>query len=102
MKMRVLFGVILFTAIRLHAALTVSTDFESGSAKVLSLDETTQTIRITPAGDPDRGMPNWWFLRVDGLDSSKPLTLEIAARKVSLPSDSSAGGNPSPLNAAWI
>ncbi len=102
MKMRVLFGVILFTAIRLHASLTVSTDFESGSAKVLSLDETTQTVRITPAGDVNRGMPNWWFLRVDGLDSSKPLTLEIAARKVSLPSDSSAGGNPSPMNAAWI
>lgn len=101
MKLRILFGVILFTTVHLHASLNVSTDFESGSAKVLSLDETTQTIRITPAGDIDRGMPNWWFLRIDGLDSSKPLTLEVAARKVSLPPDGLPGGQPSPLNAAW-
>lgn len=65
--------------------LKVSTDFESGSAKVLSLNQETQTIRITPAGDPKRGMPNWWYLRIDGVEMNKPLTLEVAAIEEPIP-----------------
>lgn len=84
--------------LRLGAELSVSTDFSSGSARVLALDAETQTVRITPAGDPARGMPNWWYLRVDGIDSAKPLVLEVAARDVTTPGDNEV---PRHLNPAW-
>lgn len=58
----------------------VSSNFEGGSARVLLLDAQTQTIRITPAGDPKRGMPNWWYLKVEGIDTSKAVILEVEAR----------------------
>jgi hypothetical protein len=57
--------------------LCVSTNFESGSAQVVSLDKTTQTIRIIPAGDPKRGMLNWWNLRIDSINRNKPVILEV-------------------------
>ena len=57
--------------------LKVSTDFEGGSARVLSIDSGTQTIRIIPAGDPKRGMPNWWYLKVDGIKPGKSFILEV-------------------------
>jgi hypothetical protein len=80
-----------------HANLTVSTDFESGSAKVLDLNPDTQTIRISPAGDLQRGMPNWWYLRLDGVDAGKPVVLEVVALNVSVP----PGAKGKPLNASW-
>lgn len=57
--------------------LRVTTSFESGSARVLGIDNATQTIRIIPAGDPKRGMPNWWNLRIDSINNSKPVFLEV-------------------------
>ncbi len=72
-------------ATRLGAALAVSTNFESGSARVLAADPDTQTIRIMPAGDPQRGWPCWWYLRVDGIDTAKPLTLEVVASSAIVP-----------------
>src|SRR5689334_17130145 len=80
-----------------HASLTVSTDFESGSAKVLDLNSDAQTIRISPGGDLKRGMPNWWYLRLDGVDTSKPIVLDVVALNVSLP----PGEKGRPLNAGW-
>jgi hypothetical protein len=85
------------TAIQLHAALTVHTDFESGSAKVLELNSEAQTIRISPAGDAKRGLPIWWYLHLDGVDTSKPVTLEVAALNVPVP----ANGKGKPLNPNW-
>jgi hypothetical protein len=79
-------------------ALRITSDFESGSARVLSTDAATQTIRITPAGDPVRGMPTWWYVRVDGIDTSKPLTLEVIARDATTPNDD---GVHRPLNPNW-
>lgn len=57
--------------------LKVFANFENASAKVLKIDTITQTIRIAPAGKPERGMPNWWYLKVEGIDISKPLILEV-------------------------
>src|SRR6185369_8106596 len=79
--MRFVMAIVLLT-FPLHAALNMSTDFESGSARVLELDAAAQRVRIAPAGDPKRGMPNWWYVRIDGLDTNKPLTLEVAALDV--------------------
>lgn len=57
--------------------LQVTTNFENGSARVLGVDNATQTIRIQPAGDPKRGMPNWWNLRIDRINSNKPVIVEV-------------------------
>jgi hypothetical protein len=66
--------------------LRVTTAFESGSARVLDLNSATQTIRIIPAGDPKRGMPNWWNLRIDNIDSNKPVFLEVLSTGELIPS----------------
>src|SRR4051794_39786991 len=82
---------------RLEAAFKISTDFESGSARGLESGETPPRIRIAPAGDPRRGMPNWWCLRIDGLDTNQPLTLEVNALDVPVP----GSGDTKPLNPGW-
>jgi hypothetical protein len=63
----------------LLADLRVSTNFESGSASVVAIDTNTQTIRFQPAGKAERGWQNWWFLRVDGADTRRPVNLELEA-----------------------
>jgi hypothetical protein len=83
----------------LGAALSVSTNFESGSARVLAIDAATQTVRVSPAGDPKRGWPCWWYLRVDGIDATKSLTLEVVASRATLPA---SGQKPArTLDPAW-
>jgi hypothetical protein len=61
--------------------LRVSSDFPGGSAKVLNIDQTNAMVRITPAGAPERGWPCWWYLRIDGVDASQPLVLEVVANQ---------------------
>ena len=81
-------------------ALTVESDFEGASVKVIEAREDTQTIRFMPGGDPQRGWPCWWFFRVSALDASKPLTLELQGSDKILPQ---ANGAPTdkPLAPAW-
>lgn len=81
------------------AELTMATNFEGASARVLSLDPVTQTIRITPNGNPERGWPCWWSLRVTGVDIARPLVLRVLANT---PEISSEGGNKhARLGADW-
>ena len=61
--------------------LQVSSDFPGGSAGVLSIDPASNTVHITPAGDPKRGWPCWWYFRLDGVDTNKPLVLEVTANQ---------------------
>lgn len=61
--------------------LRVSSDFPGGSAKVLKLDPASNTVGITPSGDPKRGFPCWWYFRLDGVDTNKPLILEVTANQ---------------------
>ncbi len=70
----------------------VFTNFESGSARVISINQETQTLRISPAGDTERGMPNWWYLRIEGLTLNKPLVLEVAAREDLIPDELTGKG----------
>jgi hypothetical protein len=79
--------------------LRVSSDFPGGSAKVLSLDLTNSMIRITPAGDPDRGWPCWWYLRLDGVDTNQVLVLEVVGNEARVQGNN-PGQNPK-LNANW-
>ena len=62
-----------------RAELTVDTSFEGASAHVLALDPVTQTVRIKPGGKVEQGWPCWWNLRLDGIDTSRPLILEVVA-----------------------
>ncbi|MGB8367970.1 MAG: M14 family zinc carboxypeptidase [Verrucomicrobiia bacterium] len=61
--------------------LQVRFDFPGGSAKVLKLDPASNMVRITPAGDPKRGWPCWWYFRLDNVDTGKPVVLEVTANQ---------------------
>jgi hypothetical protein len=78
---------------------SISTNFENASARVLALNAATQTVRITPAGDAARGWPNWWYLRVDNIDTGKTVILEVVAGKTTVPADDARGSKE--LGAGW-
>jgi hypothetical protein len=61
--------------------LRIRSDFPGGSAKVLGIDPDNNTIHITPADDPKRGFPCWWYFRLDGVNTNLPLTLEVTANQ---------------------
>lgn len=77
----------------------VSSNFEGGSARVLALNAQSQTIRITPAGDANRGMPNWWYLKIDGIEPGKPVFLEVEARTDLIPDELTGQGKP--ISPGW-
>lgn len=79
--------------------LSATADFEGASAKVLSIDHGSRTIRITPAGQAERGWPCWWYLRVDGLRRDASLTLEVQPSSALLVGPSKNRGKP--LVPAW-
>jgi DNA-directed RNA polymerase subunit RPC12/RpoP len=66
---------------RAGSRLRVSSDFASGSAKVLNIDQANNSVRITPAGNPKQGWPCWWYFRLDGVDTNRPLVLEVTANQ---------------------
>ena len=70
---------------RVRGELTVATDFEGASAKVVRIDQATKLVKIMPGGDPEQGWPCWWYLRVDGLAAGDRLTLEVAPSDAKLP-----------------
>jgi hypothetical protein len=81
-----------------NAALKVSTNFEGGSAKILAVNAEAQEVHISPGGDPKRGMPNWWFVRLDDVDTNKPVVLEVIAREEAVPGSDDPE---KPLAAGW-
>jgi len=58
-------------------ALTVDSDFEGASVRVLKIDEEQRSIHFIPGGDPDRGWPCWWFFRIDGITPGETITLRL-------------------------
>jgi hypothetical protein len=81
------------------SGLEVVADFEGASAVVESVDEATRTVRCSPAGDPARGWPCWWWFRVEGCTPGEPLTVKI---RRSTAAATGPGGRPAPpLAAAW-
>lgn len=87
-------GLLVWLAADAQAEITVSTDFEGASARVHAVDQATKTVRISPAGDPARGWPCWWYLRVDGLAPGERLTLELAPNEAPLVGPSKNRGKP--------
>ncbi len=78
--MKRLLCLLAFLSLPLHAEIRVSTDFEGGNADVVTLDQTTQTLRIMPKLHEGRGWPCWWYFKVDGLKPGEPFTLEVQAQ----------------------
>jgi len=81
------------------AALTVATDFEGGSARGVTIDESTRTIRFMPGGDPARGWPCWWYLRADGATVGEELTFALTASDQIITQKGGYEGKP--LSADW-
>lgn len=79
--------------------INVVTDFEGASAKVESIDQTTRTARITPAGDPERGWPCWWSLRLEGVSGEAAVTIDLGGSP--LPARNNGKNTGKPLAASW-
>jgi hypothetical protein len=87
------------TSPALAEPLTVSTDFEGGSAREVEIDQATRTITFMPGGDPTRGWPCWWYLRVEGITPGEKITLRLRGSTATVPKK----GSPlqKPLNPSW-
>lgn len=78
-------------------ALTVSSDFEGGSCRVLKVEEAAQLVEVMPAGDPQRGWPCWWYFRVNDCKPGMELTVLLHGSDVPMPRDEKH----QPLPAYW-
>jgi hypothetical protein len=78
--------------------LRVSTDFEGGSARVLGIDQAARLVRFMPGGDPERGWPCWWFLRLDGVGEGEQVSLELLRSDLSARNNGKDTGKPLATN----
>lgn len=94
-----LLGCLLSTCSSAAEPLTVATDFEGGLVRVIAINSQERSIRVTPAGDPSRGWPCWWYFRIDGITPGETITIRLlGAQPVS-----GQPGSPSrkPLSPTW-
>ena len=97
--MRLLIALTLLTYASVAADLRVSTDFEGGSAKVEAIDQATRVIRFMPDGNPQRGWPCWWYLRVDGVAKDQTVTLDLVGSD--RPTRNNGQNTDKPLASSW-
>jgi len=71
---------LLFLTCAAKAELRVRSDFEGGNAEVVSLDQSTRTLRIMPQLHEGRGWPCWWSFKLEGLTVGEDFTLEVQAQ----------------------
>jgi hypothetical protein len=74
--------------------LTVESDFEGASIRVLEIDEAARSVSFMPGGDPVRGWPCWWYFRVDGITAGETITLRLRGSTAALEKQK-------PLSASW-
>lgn len=75
-------------------AVSVVSDFEGASVRILEIDQKSRSVSFMPGGDPVRGWPCWWYFRVDGLTPGETLTLRLHG-------SSAAIEKRKPLPASW-
>ena len=80
-------------------ALVLSAEFEGGSARIESVDHAARIIRLTPGGDPERGWPCWWSVRVEGMPKGEMLTLDVGGSD--RPARNNGENTTKPLASAW-
>lgn len=76
MTVSLFIGACLFLA---RDPLSVRSDFEGGSAKVVEIDQQARRITFMPGGAPARGWPCWWYFRIDGVKPGETITLKLIA-----------------------
>ncbi|MBL8829838.1 MAG: hypothetical protein JNM18_22860 [Planctomycetaceae bacterium] len=96
-------ALLLLVTTAVQGEIVVDTQFENASAIVEAIDQTSQTIRFTPGGDPRRGWPCWWSFKVRGLAPGREVTLSIAPNPGKLPSETGVGigSEGKPLALSW-
>lgn len=82
-----------------RADLRVTADFEGGSAVVDAVDSAQRVVEIRPAGDPGRGWPCWWYLRIDGLAVGEHARLVVRGSQRPVRNDGADTGEP--LDPNW-
>lgn len=76
------------------AELRISTDFDGGSATIDAIDSARREIRIRPGGDPARGWPCWWFVRIDGIGAGEQATIVLRGSERSARNNGQDTGKP--------
>lgn len=74
--------------------LVVESDFEGASVAGVSIDQSARRISFMPGGDPVRGWPCWWYLRVKGITPGETITLALRGSTANKP-------GAKPLAATW-
>lgn len=74
--------------------LAVVTDFEGASVRDVQIDEQQRTVSFMPGGEPERGWPCWWYLRIDGIGQGEEITLRLRGSSAALEQQK-------PLSASW-
>lgn len=84
----------------LHAAdsrpLSITSDFEGASVKVIEIDQIGRKIDFTPGGDPKRGWPCWWYFGIQGITPGETITLRLQASPAVVDKPGAK-----PLNGSW-
>jgi len=79
--------------------MTVTSDFEGASVKVIEMDNAARSISFMPGGEAVRGWPCWWYFQINGLTPGETISLRLRG------SDSTVTtpGKPAskPLAPAW-
>lgn len=100
MANRCLFAVAMLAACgdAVRADLRVTTDLEGGSAVVDAVDSAQRVVEIRPGGEPGRGWPCWWYLRIDGLAVGEDARLVVRGSKRPVRNDGVDTGEPLATN----
>lgn len=91
-------------AVAAAGELSVAVDFEGASAREIEIDQEKRVIRFRPGGDPERGWPCWWYLRIDGATPGETLTLQLRGSTETVSKEAAAGthtGLTKPLASSW-
>jgi len=75
-------------------SLTIKSDFEGASVRVLEIDQDARSVSVMPGGDPERGWPCWWYFRIDGMTPGETITLRVQGSIAAI-------GTQKPLAASW-
>lgn len=75
-------------------SLTVDSQFEGASVRVLEIDEAARSVSFMPGGDPVRGWPCWWYFRVDGIAPDETITLRLRGSTATVEKEK-------PLSSSW-
>lgn len=86
------FAMLVFIAGEVRGEISIHTDFDGGSAKVVSIDQAARVIRFKPGGDAARGWPCWWHFRAEGLPVGEDVTFEVMASEQPLLTDDKRKG----------